>query len=285
MSEDIDGINIGTIDELVEYIFESGLVSMDKLNLDLNASADDGDSSSSIISNDDFPAWRKRMESIENSMYSKRSTCDGKDGADDDVGDGVMEKLKQYGCGNLVAKLEAETLNYFDCVKILDELIARDSLGRTILMKYKCPLIQKWIRIKAAYEVDNMHIVDSAFRLEDSVRDLNCKNQKICSIQGHIIHLRSLRSKLFRKLRVGREKEKDSSTYISQDLFLKDKIADIDRALEKCELEKNVITSSVESRLPDDIQELSLSLAKEMSHLVDTHINLSLCCAVKIQSK
>ena len=149
-------------------------------------------------------------------------------------------------------------------------------------MKYKCPLIQKWIRIKEAYEVDNVHIVDSAFRLEDIVRDLNCKHQKICSIKGHIIHLRSLRSKLFRKLRVGQEKQKDSSTYISQDLFLKGKIVDIDNALEKCELEKNVIKASVESRLPDDIRELSLALTKEMSHLVDTPINLSLCCAVEI---
>ena len=126
-----------------------------------------------IFNNNEDLAWKQRIKKVHQyafirdeeelsikSLQERLSVCEASS---------ILEKSKLRSCNfDDVAEI---CLCYFDCVDILNALIASDELGKTVLLQYKCKVIQHWLSVIKMYQKDNLHILESCIRLVDYIEE------------------------------------------------------------------------------------------------------------------
>uniref|UniRef100_A0A7S2K8R6 Uncharacterized protein n=1 Tax=Leptocylindrus danicus TaxID=163516 RepID=A0A7S2K8R6_9STRA len=210
------------LQDLLATLIHAGILSFEEIN----------GSNDNTIEISDVPYWRRYVTALQKVIH-----------ADGDVKIAISES--RLNDAALLKKYQSHSLKYSDCKHILDELIKADEIGKTILLKYKCPLILRMMDIVKSYERHNFHLVEAVFLVEDLDQELQEIFVKCDSVTEELSRLGTLQKRL-----EGRLHEKHA---ISQIDFFESKLA-------KVKVETQIRADMLSSMF---IQESNLAIKKQ----------------------
>ena len=160
--------------------------------------------------------WREQIIDIKNNVITDILPVDDENDTQSDSTIGsdeislslsmLQERLSNSDAGEILEKLELsrsrdkdglvlnDSFCYFDCIDILNALIVSDKLGRSVLMQYKCKIIQHWMSIVKRYRENNLHILESCSRLIDLDEEYRQMSNRVNVFKKHSLDLQHLRS-------------------------------------------------------------------------------------------
>lgn len=198
----------------------------------------------------DLPYWSRYVKALQKVIHS-----------DGDVKRAITE-LKD---AELLKKYQSQSLRYSDCKYILNELIKLDELGKTIMLKYKCPLILRVMELIKSYEKHNFHLIEAVFLLEDLEIELQAIFDKSNRINEELSRLGMLQRRL-----EGRLHEKHA---ISQMDFFESKLAKV-KVDTQYQAEILSSMSIEESDLGERKENLKCLIELEVSQLLNKPIDI-----------